>query len=273
MLMDRNDIMRSFSQFIKEGDPFGINFIGKSVCDEKFYTERESSDIMSLEYIVEGSGTLEINGQTLRPEKGDVFLLTEGSCHRYYTDKDSPWRKYFVSFRGPFANKMKEFYLPYNTFLFKNCDVMESFEKIFNVAFDDSKSYEEVNHLVTIEILKIVMYLHERNAGQNEDIADKIKKRIDYCVEGELSLDAIAASLSYSKNHIINIFKEKYGKTPYQYYIEAKIDIAKNYLRQTSSSISDISANLSFSDPQYFSAYFKRITGLSPREYRRQSHL
>ena len=27
MLMDRNDIMRSFSQFIKDGDPFGINFI------------------------------------------------------------------------------------------------------------------------------------------------------------------------------------------------------------------------------------------------------
>ena len=271
MLMNRNDIMRSFSQFIRDGDPFGINFIGKSICDERFYTERENSDIMSLEYIIEGSGTLEINGQTLVPEKGDVFLLTEGSTHRYYTDKDSPWRKYFVSFTGPLAHKLKELYIPYNTFLFKNCDVSESFETIFNVAFDDTQSYEVINQCVTVEIMKIILYLHSRSAGEKEDLADKIKKKIDYCVEGEFSLDSIAENLSYSKNHIINIFKDKYGKTPYQYYIDAKIEIAKKYLRQTSCSISDISANLSFSDPQYFSAYFKRITGLSPREYRKLS--
>ncbi len=272
MLMNRNDIMRSFSQFINEGDPFGINFVGKSICDEKFYTERENSDIMSLEYIIEGKGTLEINGQTLNPCSGDVFLLTEGSSHKYYTDKSSPWRKYFVSFTGPLAYKLKELYLPYNTYLFKNCDVLACFEKIFNVAFDDSQSYEPINQCVTLEVMKIIMYLHSRKAGENEDLADKIKKKIDYCVEGEFSLDAIADSLSYSKNHIINIFKDKYGRTPYQYYIEAKIEIAKRYLRQTSCSISDISANLSFSDPQYFSSYFKRITGVSPRDYRKQAH-
>lgn len=262
--------MRSFSQFIKDGEPFGINFIGKSVCDEKFYTEREVSDIMSLEYIVEGSGTLEINGQTLSPCAGDVFLLTEGSSHRYYTDKESPWRKYFVSFTGPLANKMKELYLPYNTFLFKDCDVMQNFENIFNAAFNDDNSYEDINQCVTLEVLKIMMYLHSRKAGENESLADKIKKKIDYCVEGDFCLDEIAQSLSYSKNHIINVFKDEYEKTPYQYYIEAKIEVAKRYLRQTSCSISDISANLSFSDPQYFSSYFKRITGLSPREYRKQ---
>lgn len=271
MLMDRNDIMRSFSQFIKDGDPFGINFIGKSICDDRFFIEREVSEIMSLEYIIDGKGTLEINGQTLNPEKGDVFFLTEGSSHRYYTDKSFPWRKYFVSFTGPLAIKLKELYLPYNTFLFKNSDVKKNFETIFKIAFDDSKSYEEINQCVTIEIMKIILYLHSRNAGENEDLADKIKKKIDYCVEGEFSLDEIADKLSYSKNHIINIFREKYGKTPYRYYIDAKIEIAKKYLSHTACSVSDISANLSFSDPQYFSSYFKRVTGFSPREYRKIS--
>lgn len=271
MLMDRNDIMRSFSQFIKEGDPFGINFIGKSICDDRFFIEREASQIMSLEYIIDGRGTLEINGQTLTPEKGDVFLLTEGSNHKYYTDKAFPWRKYFVSFTGPLASKLKELYLPYNTFLFKNSDVEHNFEKIFRIAFDDTKSYEEVNQCVTIEVMKIILYLHSRNEGEKEDLADKIKKKIDYCAEGDFSLDEIAENLCYSKNHIINTFKDKYGKTPYRYYIDAKIEIAKKYLKHTACSVSDISANLSFSDPQYFSSYFKRVTGLSPREYRRLS--
>lgn len=271
MIMNRNDVIRSFSQFVKEGDPFGINFVGKTVCDEKFYTEREVSDIMSLEYIIEGDGTLEINGQTLHPTTSDVFLLTEGSRHKYYAEKTSPWKKYFVSFTGPLAKKLKELYLPYNTYLFKNCDVCENFEKIFNVAFDDNQSYEAINQCVTVEVMKIILYLHSRDAGEKEDLADKIKNKIDYCIEGDFSLDKIAESLSYSKNHIINIFKEKYKKTPYQYYMEAKIEIAKRYLRQTSCSISDVSANLSFSDPQYFSSSFKRITGVSPSEYKKSS--
>lgn len=69
MVDNAHDIMRDFSRFVKPGDPFGINHIGKSICDEKFYIERESSQFMSLEYITDGEGTLEINGQLLYPQK------------------------------------------------------------------------------------------------------------------------------------------------------------------------------------------------------------
>lgn len=271
MIINRNDIMRSFSQFKKDNDPFVINFIGKSICDDKFYTERENSDIMSIEYIESGEGTLFINGQEHHPCAGDVFLLTEGSKHSYYTSASDPWRKYFVSFGGPLAHKFKELYLPYNTYLFKNCDVKDSFVNIFNIAFDDDQTYESIIAYVTVEVLKIMIQLHSIGVNEQEDLADVIKNKIDYCIEGEFSLDSIAESLSYSKNHIINVFKDKFGKTPYQYYIEAKIEIAKRYLKQTSCSIADISANLAFSDPQYFSSSFKRLTGVSPREYRKNS--
>lgn len=268
-LQDRNDTMRYFSQFQKKSDPFGINFVGKSVCDSNFYTERRISQIMSFEFIEEGSGTLEINGQVLHPSQNDVFLLTEGSNHRYYTEAKSPWRKYFVSFVGPLANKMKELYLPYNTFLFKNCDLKDNFKKIFDVAFDEALTYEEINSQIAAEILKIMIYLNNKNTDVEGDLAEKIKNKIDYCIEGELSLDTIASSLSYTKNHIINVFKEKYNKTPYQYFMQAKIEIAKRYLTQTNCSISDIAFNLSFSDAQYFSSTFKKVTGVSPREYRK----
>ena len=264
-----NDVIRSFSQFNKEGDPFGINFIGKTICDDRYYARRENSHIMSLEYIIEGEGTLEINGQILKPTTGDVFLLTEGSRHYYYCNTDNPWKKYFVSFYGPLANKLKELYLPYNTYLFKNTESENCFKKIFETAFDDSLTYEEILSIVTIEVMKIMIKIYSLGSLKQEDLADKIKNKIDYCIEGELSLDEIADSLSYSKNHIINIFKDKFGKTPYQYFIEAKIEIAKRYLKQTSYSVADISANLSFSDPQYFSSTFRRMTGFSPRDYRK----
>ena len=58
MTPNSHDIIRDFSRFAKEGDPFAINFVGKSICDERFYIERDVSPIMSFEYIVEGEGVL-----------------------------------------------------------------------------------------------------------------------------------------------------------------------------------------------------------------------
>ncbi|MDE5671303.1 MAG: AraC family transcriptional regulator, partial [Eubacterium sp.] len=75
---------------------------------------------------------------------------------------------------------------------------------------------------------------------------------------------------NYSKNQIIRIFKETYGITPYRYFIERKIDIAKLYLSNTKSSISEISKILSFSDQNYFSSEFKKTTSLSPSDYRKK---
>lgn len=65
--------------------PLGIHFVGETLCDEKYCIERRNSDIASFEYIADGHGTLEINGQILHPKKGDIFMITEGSDNRYYS--------------------------------------------------------------------------------------------------------------------------------------------------------------------------------------------
>lgn len=270
MIEKCHDTIREFSRYVKDNDPIGINFVGKSVCDQSFCVEREHSNIMSLEYIVEGEGVLKINGQTLYPSGGDIFLLTEGSNHRYFCQKENPWRKYFISFKGPLANKLRELYLPINTYLFKDCDLKENFENIFKSAFDDSKSYETILSEITVELVKIMIYIRSKSKPESIDLADLIKGKIDCCIDKEFSLEEIADSLNYTKNHIINIFKAKYNKTPYQYYMDTKIISAKRYLQQTNCAVADIASNLAFSDAQYFSYFFKRATGLSPSEYRRQ---
>lgn len=38
--------------------PFGIRFVGETLCDEKYIIKREKSDITAFEYIVSGTGTL-----------------------------------------------------------------------------------------------------------------------------------------------------------------------------------------------------------------------
>lgn len=272
MKFNHNDLVRDFSRLIKDGEPFGVNFIGKTDCDSSFHVQRENSDIMSFEYVVDGEGTLEIDSQIYSPKEGDVFLLTEGSKHRYFVNKENPWRKYFVSFAGPLSKKLKELYLPYNVYLFDAPELKENFEKILEIGFNSNKSYTEIKNEVLIEIVKVMIFLNNNTKKNTLPLAEIIKDKIDRIVEKEFSLDTVSKELNYSKNHIINVFKERYSKTPYQYYIDSKIEIAKRYLSETSCSIADIARNLSFPDSQYFSVSFKKKTGMTPREFRMKNY-
>lgn len=247
--------------------PLEIRFVGETVCDEKYLIKRKSSEITSLEYIVGGKGTLEINGQTLYPKKGDVFLLTEGSEHKYYCDKSEPWHKYFVSFCGPISKSLIESYIPHDTYLFENCNIEKSFQRIFDITFNND-DFDKIQSDAGVELFKIFNYLYSRRISENEDLADKIKKEIECKITEEFNLDKLSTEINYSKNHIINIFSSKFGVTPYQYYKESKIALAKEYLINSKMTVGEIAGVLAYADQQYFSYSFKKETGYSPKKYR-----
>ena len=66
---------KNFSSFMSQEDPLKVWLVGETYCDRNFSIERENSDMMALEYIIEGTGTLNIDGQHLTPEAGDVFFF------------------------------------------------------------------------------------------------------------------------------------------------------------------------------------------------------
>ena len=137
-----------------------------------------------------------------------------------------PWRKYFVSFVGPLATKLKELYLPYDVYLFEASELKENFERILEIAFDTENNYENIKNEVLIEIVKIMVFLRGNAKKKTLSLPELIKEKIDALIENDFSLETISKEFNYSKNHIINVFKEKYGETPYQYYIESKLEIA-----------------------------------------------
>lgn len=250
-----------------QDSPLSINFVGETICDEKFNIKRENSDLTSLEYIVDGCGTLEINGQVLHPKKGDVFFLPTGSKHHYYSQKQNGWHKYFISFYGKMADALIDCYLPKDTYLFEGYFLESNFRRVFDIAFN-TESLSQAEQLLGIELFKIFSAIHDKRTVEQLDFADKIKRNIDNHLDEEFNLDALCSYMNYSKNHLINIFSEKFGKTPYQYYLECKINLAKYYLLNTNMRISEIASALSYSNSQYFSICFKKMTGYSPRNYR-----
>ena len=259
---------RDFSRFLTPELPAAVKIVGETVDGTDFYIARDKSDMLSLEYIRQGGGTLEINGQVLHPKAGDVFVLTLDSRHAYYADPEDPWRKYFAAFSGPVAQQIIESYLPADTYLFPRCNVEAYFREIVELCLDDAVPFYEKADRSAMALLKICMYIRNQSVLQNQDLPDKIRSRLDFYVEHPFSLDVLCKDFNYSKNHLIHVFREKFGVTPYQYYCTVKIETAKRYLQDSAMRIGEISDLLAFSDRQYFASCFKREVGCSPREYR-----
>lgn len=259
----------NFWKYFANDSPVDIISVGESFCDNKYDISRADSDLNAFEFILEGEGILEINNQFLKPQKNDVFLLTKGSCHRYYCNSDKPWHKLFVIFRGSIVNALIRAYLPENVYLFNNCDLKDNFYSCLAVAKNSDLSYIEKDELITVELIKIFQYLHNRNQRES-CLAVRIKSKLDYYADKPFDMEFLCKEFNYSKNHIINVFSKKYGVTPYAYYNEKRISVAKYYLKNTDISIKSLAQLLSYTDSQYFSNCFKKATNKTPVQYRTQ---
>lgn len=262
-----------FWKYSSKNTPLDVITVGETFCDKDYKIRRSESDLHAFEFILDGKGCLDINGQHLTPQKNDIFLLTEGSNHCYYADKLEPWHKIFIIFRGRMADELIKCYLPENTYLFKDCDTEFIFRTIFKIAGNSNFAYQQKVDLITLELVKIFSYLNNRNTVLNSDLADEIKLKLDYYIDKPFSMDILCKEINYSKNHIINVFKRKYKMTPYNYYNKKRTEAAKYYLKNTQISIKTIAQTLSYTDTHYFSNCFKKETGLTPAQYRYKSEI
>ena len=80
----------------------------------------------------------------------------------------------------------------------------------------------------------------------------------------------IAEKFFIHPDYLSHIFKEKEGVSFSLYLIKCRIEKAKKLLGSTDMSIMKVSMMSGYSNPAYFTKHFKRITGITPKEYRAQ---
>ncbi|RPE08179.1 AraC family transcriptional regulator [Chitinophaga lutea] len=73
-----------------------------------------------------------------------------------------------------------------------------------------------------------------------------------------------------SSNYFGDLIKHYTGRSPQEHIHQLIVQIAKNRLRTTSLSISEIAFSLGFEYPSYFATFFKKETGISPSVFRNQ---
>lgn len=91
-------------------------------------------------------------------------------------------------------------------------------------------------------------------------------------LDGDVDLAQVAAVCDLSLSHFARAFRQTYGKPPYRWVIERRIDKAKELLMNTRLPIPDIAVRCGFTDQSGFNRSFKRMYGIPPGIWRR-SHV
>ena len=85
------------------------------------------------------------------------------------------------------------------------------------------------------------------------------------------SLEELAETIGVSKSYLSRIFKMEMGISLWDYLNRFRNQKAKELLRLTDASITEVAAEVGYEDAGYFARVFREICGCSPREYRNQA--
>lgn len=103
---------------------------------------------------------------------------------------------------------------------------------------------------------------------QTHQIYQDIVDYIHYHANGTLRVSELAEQFGYSGKYLSEFFKKHAGVSLKQYILKRKMENAAAELSESNRSVSEIAWLVGFEDVHNFSNAFKRITGLSPKQYR-----
>ena len=102
------------------------------------------------------------------------------------------------------------------------------------------------------------------------EIVDVIIKYLNDNIDRSLTLEQICARVNYSSSFLCRTFKSQTGLTVFQYFNKIKVERAKQLISETNRPILQIALELGFTNTKYFNTLFKKLTGKTPSQYRKE---
>lgn len=239
--------------------------------------ERKRYDQITIERVVKGAGVLHTNGFTGTMETDDVYFLHLHSNHCYYPDPQQPWNKHFISVTGHLAQALIQYHKLEKVAYVPQAGVKDLFNRFDQLAQQTHQHPDRQDQLHP----KAALLFHELLArlqsrlqqdcqiGIN-DVAT-IKQLLDDAIQKPMSMQQLCDHIGKSESHLIRIFKKTMQQTPYDYLLTRRLEYARFLLTETPLPVNAIAYRVQFTDPYYFSNFFKRKIGCSPLAYRRRS--
>lgn len=101
--------------------------------------------------------------------------------------------------------------------------------------------------------------------AQMNRLVSRLNARGDY----RMSVGDMAATVGLSESWFATVFKQTTGKTPLQWQLSRRIELAQTLLVEGHLSLADIAAQLGFSDQAHLTKAFRQTVGETPAAWRR----
>lgn len=232
-------------------------------------------------FCAEGAGRFVHKRGEFNFQKGDLVLLPPKMRHLYelITEEGSRWKVTWTSFLPPARwlsllqwpvkaaglsllqfsenkaqNRLLEFLLEARRFQIRG------------------ESHWEMSAQNALE--RLLLFCDAANPGLKESRLDsRLLLAINYLSQHlaePITLEQLAQRIGLSVSRVGQLFRKHMHQSPHRFLENQRIAHARQILETTDEPVSLIAVAAGFSDPFHFSRQFKKHTGCSPREYRRQ---
>lgn len=200
--------------------------------------------------------------QTIEPraQNPEHYMTVHFSGSRMALGPDGKWKclEDIRTLRQPSAQKITD-YTP----------LEELFEKLLDTWNDKGPSYEFVAATLLRQLL---IWVSQNNIKQrkNHVISLKIDQIIEYMrknINRKVTLEELSGIAKLSTFYLSRAFKDATGYPIIIYFNKMKIDKAKELLIEGNKKVKEVAYELGYTNEFYFSRIFKRIEGLSPKEF------
>lgn len=251
---------------------------GTEECSPGYACGPSMREFYILHYILDGKGLFKLGDKSYPLEKGKGFLICPGTLTYYQADRETPWHYCWVAFQGAKTETFlqKAGLTPENP-VFTVAD-MEKIQVCFRLMLeaDQLKSSREL--YLTGLLYQLLSYQVEEYSGRFPHDTDQTRKEryINLAVRfiqanyaSDLSLKRIARQVGLDGKYLSALFKEALHISPHRFLMSTRMNKACDLMRNEALSIGDIARSVGYKDPLLFSRMFKKLTGMSPKEYRK----
>ena len=262
--------------------PFNYNWAGKFKAPNSEWMHL-TRQLFDFELIVVTDGILYIadNDTQYTIEKGSYLLMKPTENQHGYKSSDCSFYWMHFSTQSPYETISSDdggtdpdaisITIP-------AYGQLESFDRIIVLMKqlqDSDRRYGMrcLNNYITSVILSELSaqsYIHAKyiKSDNNNQLFNEIVDYINWHICENLKVSDIADYFGYNEKYLTTLFR-KWSKTSIkQFIMQAKMDHAKAELTDTNHSVSQIGYNIGYSDPHNFTNAFKKVTGLTPSDYR-----
>ena len=210
-------------------------------------------------------GTLYFNedGKPVQVSKGEYYIQKSGLFQEGVIPSSDAFY-YYIHFHGKYADSKNAVPISGHSYFRKN---YEGFERLNLLQNMEASQVEKV-----AEFYRILAKLKEGSTGsRNKEILLQIVSLITEDYRKDFSLEELASLCGYSKNHLIRIFKEETGQTPFAYITNLRMNYACKLLENSTMTINEISECSGFGNYINFYKSFKKHMHMTPEEWRRSN--